>query len=118
MAKPIQLLLLKTIENLGIVGDIVKVKPGYARNYLVPHGFAEPPTKVKIEALKEERARAESELNILRKQRVALLERMMTMRISGQRSPKSRRRLNSPNRKMTPTVMRTAGPMRLRVPQR
>ena len=45
MAKPIQLLLLKTIENLGIVGDIVKVKPGYARNYLVPHGFAEPPTK-------------------------------------------------------------------------
>ena len=53
MAKPIQLLLLKTIENLGIVGDIVKVKPGYARNYLVPHGFAEHPTKVNNEALKE-----------------------------------------------------------------
>ena len=86
MAKPIQLLLLKTIENLGIVGDIVKVKPGYARNYLVPHGFAEPPTKVKIEALKEERARAESELNILRKQRVELLERMMDVQLTLVRS--------------------------------
>ena len=40
MAKQIELLLLDTIENLGIVGDVVKVKPGYARNYLLPHGLA------------------------------------------------------------------------------
>ena len=40
MAKNIQLLLLKSVENLGIVGDIVKVKPGYARNYLIPQSFA------------------------------------------------------------------------------
>ena len=43
-----ELLLLDTIENLGIVGDVVKVKPGYARNYLLPHGLAQPPTEEKI----------------------------------------------------------------------
>ena len=50
MARPVQLLLLQTVENLGIVGDIVKVKPGYARNYLLPLGLGEAPTPSKIEA--------------------------------------------------------------------
>ena len=51
MPKTVELLLLKTVENLGIVGDTVKVKQGYARNYLFPMGFAEKPTPAKIEAL-------------------------------------------------------------------
>ena len=33
-------ILLKDMDNLGTVGDIVKVKPGFARNYLVPRGIA------------------------------------------------------------------------------
>ena len=43
--KNIQLLLLESVENLGIVGDVVKVKTGYARNYLLPMGLAEFPTE-------------------------------------------------------------------------
>lgn len=35
-----EVLLVHDIENLGGRGDIVKVKPGYARNYLLPHGLA------------------------------------------------------------------------------
>lgn len=35
-----QLLLLKDVEALGRSGDIVNVKPGYARNYLLPQGLA------------------------------------------------------------------------------
>ena len=50
--KKVELLLNRTIENLGLVGDVVKVKPGFARNYLLPHAFAEAPTAEKIEALK------------------------------------------------------------------
>lgn len=35
-----EVLLVHDIEHLGKRGDIVKVKPGYARNYLLPHGLA------------------------------------------------------------------------------
>ncbi|NNF41668.1 MAG: 50S ribosomal protein L9 [Phycisphaerales bacterium] len=76
MAKNIQLLLLENVESLGIVGDIVKVKPGYARNYLLPHGLAEHPTPTKIDALKERRAQAQAELGRLRSAREELLGRM------------------------------------------
>ena len=74
MAKNVELLLLRTVENLGIVGDIVKVKPGYARNYLLPMGLAETPTNSKIEALKEERVRAQAEMAALRGEREKILE--------------------------------------------
>ena len=37
---PMQVILQDNIENLGKVGDIVKVKPGYARNFLIPRGLA------------------------------------------------------------------------------
>ena len=35
-----QVILRKKIESLGEVGDVVRVKPGYARNFLIPRGFA------------------------------------------------------------------------------
>jgi large subunit ribosomal protein L9 len=69
MARPVELLLLRNVENLGIVGDIVKVRAGYARNYLLPHALAEHPTESKIEALKEARAKAMAELAAQRKLR-------------------------------------------------
>lgn len=35
-----QVILQQNMDNLGKVGDVVKVKPGYARNYLIPNGLA------------------------------------------------------------------------------
>ena len=35
-----QVILMERVVNLGNLGDVVKVKPGYARNYLIPHGKA------------------------------------------------------------------------------
>lgn len=35
-----QVILMERVINLGNLGDVVKVKPGYARNYLIPHGKA------------------------------------------------------------------------------
>ena len=70
MARNIELLLQENVENLGIVGDVVKVKPGFARNYLLPLEIAEIPTEEKIEALKEKRATAKAQLEALRAQRV------------------------------------------------
>jgi large subunit ribosomal protein L9 len=86
MARNVQLLLLQTVENLGIVGDIVRVKPGYARNYLLPYGLAEFPTPSRIEALKEERARARAELAALRKEREELLALMKEVTVTLVRS--------------------------------
>lgn len=44
-------ILLEPVANLGKVGEVVKVKPGYARNYLVPKGFALPATASNMKTL-------------------------------------------------------------------
>lgn len=50
-----QVILMKEMEKLGEVGDVVDVKPGYARNYLVPRGFAIKATKSNLARIDEER---------------------------------------------------------------
>ena len=85
-AKKVKLLLNKSVENLGIVGDIVKVRPGFARNYLLPQALAEAPTPSKIERLKVAREAALAELAHLRTAREQLLSRMQAVEVSIQRS--------------------------------
>ncbi|ABQ27828.1 50S ribosomal protein L9 [Geotalea uraniireducens] len=46
-----KVILKENIENLGHIGDIVKVAPGYARNYLLPKGFALEATTKNAKAL-------------------------------------------------------------------
>lgn len=48
MAKAISVVLQKDIPHLGKGGDVVKVAPGYARNYLVPQGLALPASEGNI----------------------------------------------------------------------
>ena len=56
-----KLLLRKDIPNLGLVGDIVEVSAGHARNYLLPERLAVEPTKANLRAIEEEKKRAEEE---------------------------------------------------------
>ncbi len=86
MASHIELLLLDTVENLGLVGEVVKVRPGYARNYLLPMLLAEHPTQEKIESLKEARARAEAGVAKQRAVRAALIERLAGVTVTLVRS--------------------------------
>lgn len=53
-----QLLLNQTIEHLGRTGDVVDVKPGYARNYLLPRGLAVMVTKGNMAQVERARAAA------------------------------------------------------------
>ena len=46
-----QLILTEDVTNLGKQGDLVEVKPGYGRNYLVPNGLATVPTEHNIRLL-------------------------------------------------------------------
>ena len=52
-------ILLDNVDNLGKVGDLVKVKPGYGRNYLLPQGKAALATPENIKAIESRRAELE-----------------------------------------------------------
>ena len=54
-----QVILLEKIVNLGNLGDMVTVKPGYARNYLVPQGLATVATAENIKLFEERRLELE-----------------------------------------------------------
>ena len=53
------LILLEKVQNLGDLGDLVKVKAGYGRNYLVPQGKAAPATKDNLAQFEARRAELE-----------------------------------------------------------
>jgi len=54
-----QIILLEKIVNVGNLGDVVKVKHGYARNYLIPHGKAKRATPENIKELEAKRSELE-----------------------------------------------------------
>jgi len=59
-----QIILLEKVVNLGVLGDIVKVKDGYARNFLIPQGKAKRATeanKAEFEARRAEFERVQAE---------------------------------------------------------
>ena len=55
-----QIILLEKVANLGQLGDIVKVKDGYARNFLIPQGKAKRATPVALKEFEAKRAELEA----------------------------------------------------------
>ena len=54
-----QIILLEKLANLGELGEVVKVKEGYARNYLIPHGKAKRATQANIAEFEKRRVELE-----------------------------------------------------------
>jgi large subunit ribosomal protein L9 len=54
-----QVILMEKLANLGNLGDVVKVKDGYARNFLIPHGKAKRATDANLKAFETRRAELE-----------------------------------------------------------
>ncbi|PSF10558.1 50S ribosomal protein L9 [Marinobacter fuscus] len=54
-----EVILLEKVANLGTLGDKVKVKSGYGRNFLLPYGKAVPATEANVKAFEERRAELE-----------------------------------------------------------
>jgi len=50
-----KVILREDVKGQGIAGDIIDVKPGYARNYLIPQNFAYPATDAKIKVYEQEK---------------------------------------------------------------
>lgn len=57
-----EVLLLEKVQNLGNLGDLVSVRPGFGRNYLIPRGKAVPATKENREKFEARRAEFEKAL--------------------------------------------------------
>lgn len=70
--RTVQVLLLEDSEHLGHVGDVVTVRPGYARNYLLPEGLACPVTSDALRRIERAKERAQK----ARKERAERLARL------------------------------------------
>lgn len=72
----VELILRKDVEHLGDAGDVVEVRDGYARNYLLPQGLAYEATEGNLNRLEEERRRAEKAVRRERDQAEELAEKL------------------------------------------
>lgn len=84
--KTVQLLLTENVDNLGIVGDVVTVKLGFARNYLLPRELATTPSQERLAELAERRAVAEKEQAALLEQRRDMIGKIEGMELTILRS--------------------------------
>ncbi len=58
MATPIKVVLQDDVASLGTSGDVVRVRPGYARNFLIPRGLAAPATQANLARVEDLRRQA------------------------------------------------------------
>ena len=71
-----EIILRQAVENLGKTGDVVKVKSGYARNYLLPHGLAYEATPGNLKRIQQERDRLDAAENERRTAAQGLAEKI------------------------------------------
>ena len=71
-----KVILKENLENLGHIGDIVKVAPGYARNYLIPKGYALEATLKNTKALEHAKRQLEYRKNKVLEQARQLAEKI------------------------------------------
>lgn len=71
-----KLILRSDVDHLGRLGDIVNVKPGYGRNYLVPQGLAAPATEGNIKAFELERKKLQAKMDAVKAEAQALADRL------------------------------------------
>ena len=69
-----KILLCKDVESLGYLGDVVDVKNGYVRNYLLPQGVGIVPTEANIKSLVDAKAAAAAERRVTHDRLVTVVE--------------------------------------------
>ena len=71
-----QVILLERVSKLGQMGDVVDVKPGYARNYLLPQGKAQTASETNIKAFEKQKSQLETKNLETKKEADALLGKL------------------------------------------
>ncbi|AAR33998.1 50S ribosomal protein L9 [Geobacter sulfurreducens] len=77
-----KVILKENVENLGHIGDIVKVAPGYARNYLIPRNFAIEATEKNAKALEHAKRQLEYKRNKVLEQARLLVAKIEGLSLS------------------------------------
>jgi len=81
----VKLLLKESIKNVGKVGDVVEVSPGYARNYLLPRDLAVHPTPNNVKKIEERRKEIERQERERRDQQAALIKQLEGVEVTLER---------------------------------
>jgi len=82
MPTNVQVILQQDLGKLGKSGDLVKVRPGFARNYLLPRGYAVPATTAQINRIAHEKAVALAKADKARKEAQELAAKIGALAIS------------------------------------
>jgi large subunit ribosomal protein L9 len=86
MAATIQVILQHDVDNVGKSGELVKVRPGYARNYLLPRSLAVPATAAQVNRVNHDKAVALAKSEKLKKEARGLAEKIGAITITMTRS--------------------------------
>lgn len=81
MATPIQVVLQREVHNLGESGDVVRVRPGYARNFLYPRSLALPATAGNLARVEEFKRQAAQRNEQARKQAKATADQLTSVSV-------------------------------------
>lgn len=84
--KTVELLLLENVEGQGIVGDVVKVRTGFARNFLLPRALATEPSQDLIARLASKRAEAQAQVARMRAEREKMVASLQSYQITAMRT--------------------------------
>jgi large subunit ribosomal protein L9 len=76
MATHVQVVLRSDVESLGVSGELVRVRPGYARNYLLPRGLASVATRANIKQIEHEKEGALRRAEKARKEQEELADKL------------------------------------------
>ena len=75
-------ILLQDVQRLGTAGDIVKVKPGYARNYLFPKGFALRSSKRNLAVAEEKKRNIEMSSRRIEQANMSLVNKISKIELT------------------------------------
>jgi large subunit ribosomal protein L9 len=81
----LKLLLNESIKNVGKVGDVVEVSPGYARNFLIPKGLAVEPTPGNVKKIEARRKEVERQERERREQQETLIKQLTGVEVALER---------------------------------
>lgn len=76
-----KLILRADVENLGILGDVVEVKPGYGRNFLLPQGLAMVASDANLKAFELERKKLQARMDALRGEAQGMQARLEALEV-------------------------------------